>query len=398
MTDEPSLQSAGRAHVNQAVLKVAQRCNLDCTYCYVYNRGDESWRTRPAFLSERISRQLAARIKAHCQSYGDSSFTVEIHGGEPLLLGRERMQRLIDIIRAGAEPVRIFFTLQTNGTLLDSDWLNFFQRNNISFGVSVDGPPAIADRHRIMRKTGAGSTELVLSNLRYLRSLGKPFDDTFGGCLCVIDPSMNGAELVDWFVSQEIMAFDLLLPDGNVANPPEGWIGVEPYQRFLLEAFDRWYTMPAPAPSIRLFELMMQGLMGAPPQIDGLGGDLRELCVIESDGSIGAHDVLRMCGDRFSRDPINIFDHPLDRHSEIYSIELIQQPCAQCTDCPYFASCGGGYLPHRFDGLDFNNPSLYCEAMYSLSEAMMRALRRDLPLSAWVEDRSAESERTDAHA
>ena len=27
--------------VNLVILKVVQTCNLNCTYCYVYNRGDE---------------------------------------------------------------------------------------------------------------------------------------------------------------------------------------------------------------------------------------------------------------------------------------------------------------------------------------------------------------------
>src|SRR3954447_1105962 len=70
------------------VLKVAQRCNLNCTYCYVYNRGDDSWRARPKFISEDIIRQLATRIRQHCARYSCSLFTVELHGGEPLLLGK----------------------------------------------------------------------------------------------------------------------------------------------------------------------------------------------------------------------------------------------------------------------------------------------------------------------
>jgi uncharacterized protein len=390
LTNLPHPPSAVRAHVNQVVLKVTQRCNLDCTYCYVYNRGDESWRTRPSFVSEAVVQRLAARIKEHCRDHGERSFTVEIHGGEPLLMGRDRMQHLIDIIRAGAEPVRIFFTLQTNGTLLDAEWVRFFERNRVSFGVSLDGPASLADRHRVMRKSGKGSTNLVLTNLRELRSLGRSFEDTFGGCLCVINPSMNGADLVDWFVSQGLLAFDLLLPDGNEANPPDDWSGAEPYRRFLLEAFERWYTMPPPTPRVRLFELMMQGLMGRAPEIDGLGGDIRGLCVVESDGSIGAHDVLRMCGDQFSKDPINLFDDELNRHSEVYRLGEIQEPCVTCRECRFFASCGGGFLPHRFDGVDFDNPSLYCQALYGLSDAMMAVLRRDLPQSAWVEDRSSD--------
>ena len=37
------------------VLKIVQPCNLNCTYCYVYNRGNDSWKSRPATRPEPSS-------------------------------------------------------------------------------------------------------------------------------------------------------------------------------------------------------------------------------------------------------------------------------------------------------------------------------------------------------
>ena len=39
--------NASSEHIRQVVLKVAQRCNLDCTYCYVYRSGDDGWKSQP---------------------------------------------------------------------------------------------------------------------------------------------------------------------------------------------------------------------------------------------------------------------------------------------------------------------------------------------------------------
>jgi uncharacterized protein len=373
-------------HVTQVILKVAQRCNLNCTYCYVYNRGDDSWRDRPAFISERVARQLGRRIREHCERFGDELFTVELHGGEPLLLGRRRMQRLVDMLREAAAPVRLRFIMQTNGTLLDGEWFRLLERNGISFGVSLDGPAETADRYRVMRRRrGGGSTQTVLDNLATLREQEPGFDDLFGGCLAVIHPEHDGAELVRWFVDQDILAFDILLPDGNRVNPPDGWTGPEPYRRFLLEAFDEWYAMENP-PRMRLFEEMLMGLLGRETPLDALGGDLRRLCVIESDGSIGVSDVARICGGDLSRDTLDIFRDRLEDHVEGYSIDLRQKVCATCDGCPHLASCGGGYLPHRFDGRGFDNPSIYCEALYALSDRMVEVLRRDVPDQFWVRE------------
>jgi uncharacterized protein len=372
-----------RSAVGQVILKVAQRCNLNCTYCYVYNRGDDSWSRRPPVISDRVVEQLAHRINEHCAAYGLSGFTIEIHGGEPLLIGRKRMRRVVEILETMCEGT-IRFEMQTNGLLLDEEWLDLLSEKGINFGISIDGPPAIADRRRILRLDGSGSTQRILDTIARLRAAGPAFDELFGGALCVVNPELHGGELVDWFVDHGFDSFDFLLPDGNRVNLPQDWTGPEPYRRFLLEAFDRWYEMGEDAPHVRKFELMLGALMGGRVQLDSLGGDLRLLCVIESDGSIGVSDVARICGGPYSEDQVNIFDHPLDQHIPTYRIEEIQQLCDTCTTCPHAASCGGGYLPHRFDGVGFANPSIYCDALYALSERMTTVLRRDLPGSLWA--------------
>ena len=49
---------AGEARVaviDTVLLKVASRCNLNCTYCYVYNKGDTTWQGMPAQMSHFAS-------------------------------------------------------------------------------------------------------------------------------------------------------------------------------------------------------------------------------------------------------------------------------------------------------------------------------------------------------
>src|SRR4051794_8808015 len=100
--------------VDWIILKVTQLCNLDCTYCYIYHRGDDSWRTRPEFVSEAVASALAGRIAEHGLKHGLRTLAVEFHGGEPLLLGPGRMQTLVDILRDGSRPVDLRLHLQTN--------------------------------------------------------------------------------------------------------------------------------------------------------------------------------------------------------------------------------------------------------------------------------------------
>ena len=39
------------------IWKIASRCNLNCTYCFVYNMADQRWREQPAFMSDAVARQ-----------------------------------------------------------------------------------------------------------------------------------------------------------------------------------------------------------------------------------------------------------------------------------------------------------------------------------------------------
>lgn len=370
------------APLDWIVLKIAERCNLNCTYCYVFNRGDDSWKLRPPIISEAVVEAVGSRIAEQCAKYSLPSFVIEFHGGEPLLVGKKRMQRLVGILRAACPSVELRLILQTNGVLLDEEWLELFERDNIGFGISLDGPADLVDQHRVFFN-GESSTNQVLDNIKRLRRAGSTFDRLFGGILCVVDPvpRANGGDLVRWFADNGFDFFEFLLPDGNYTNLPPGWKGVEPVKRFLLEAFNTWYEMGKDAPEIRLFETMLLGFMGVKPQLDALGGDLCKLCVVESDGSIGVSDVMRFCQGEYSTDRLNVFNDPLDLRTDTYRINEIQHLSTKCQICPHLKSCGGGYLPHRYDGQSFTNPSLYCEALYALAERMAAVIRADVPTS-----------------
>jgi uncharacterized protein len=168
------------------VFKIAQRCNLNCSYCYIYNRGDDSWRRRPAIVSDEVVEALGHRIAAHCEKHSLRRMTIALHGGEPLLVGKQRMQSIFDGLRACAPQVELDIGVQTNGLLLDRGWLELFARNRVPIGISLDGPASINDRFRV-HHDGRGTTAELLARLAELRSQGPQFDKLLGGVLCVIN-------------------------------------------------------------------------------------------------------------------------------------------------------------------------------------------------------------------
>ncbi|MGJ3628149.1 radical SAM protein [Sphingomonas sp. MMS24-JH45] len=71
--------------VIDTVVKVrTSRCNLDCSYCYVFDVGDEGWRRQPKRLGAEVEAAVVQRIGELLRDQG-RPLSIVLHGGEPLL-------------------------------------------------------------------------------------------------------------------------------------------------------------------------------------------------------------------------------------------------------------------------------------------------------------------------
>lgn len=369
---------------NLVIYKIVQTCNLNCTYCYVYNKGDDSWKNRPKQASFEVTRKLACRINEHYKRHNLKHFFLEIHGGEPLLLGTEKFEEHISIIKDKCSGINLDIFVQTNGLLLNEEWLRLFYNLNIPFSISIDGPPDVNDKNRVFHN-GKGSSDKLLKIIGEFKN-NKIFNSLLQGYLCVIDPESEGHKVFDWFYNNGFKKFDFLLPDLNFFEQNNKLN--QKISSFLITAFDRWLSTSKEAPSIRFFEYAISSKIGIKPNLDALGGDFSCMSVIESDGSIGCHDVMRINGGIFSDDFMNISEYPLGVHVDFYDIKNIQKLSSTCLKCKHLNSCGGGYLPHRYDGTSFNNPSYYCDALYSFFEHVEKKLIEIVPKEMWLRKES----------
>src|ERR1041384_248663 len=106
--------------LSQVILKVASRCNLNCSYCYVYHKADTSWQARPALMPEAVFETALARIRRHCERSGQQDIRLTFHGGEPCLLGVRTFDEWCRRIRRALDNLsRIDLSIQTNATLID---------------------------------------------------------------------------------------------------------------------------------------------------------------------------------------------------------------------------------------------------------------------------------------
>ena len=174
----------------QFVLKVSARCNLNCTYCYVFNKADQSWKSRSALMGDAVFDAAIGRIRRHCIASGQSIVRLMFHGGEPLLVGPRRFRGWLDRIAAELDGiVKVRLAIQTNATLIDDEWARLFAERAVEVGVSLDGPQAVNDRFRIDH-AGRGSYLNVVRGIETLRRHGAAFS-----LLSVIQPGADGAAI-----------------------------------------------------------------------------------------------------------------------------------------------------------------------------------------------------------
>src|ERR1700744_1069627 len=84
--------------ISQLLVKVATRCNIDCSYCYWFR--DASVYDKPKLMSDEVSQQLLRRIEEHVTGHGLVDFPTVLHGGEPLLWGVENFRRFAECCEA----------------------------------------------------------------------------------------------------------------------------------------------------------------------------------------------------------------------------------------------------------------------------------------------------------
>jgi uncharacterized protein len=134
--------------ISQLLVKVATRCNIDCSYCYWFR--DAAVYEKPKLMSDIVLRQLLRRIEEHVTRYPLVDFPIVLHGGEPLLWGIENFHQMAEACEgiASRTGCEIPIAVTTNGVLIDDDWLDCFEARHISVAISLDGPAHIHDIHR----------------------------------------------------------------------------------------------------------------------------------------------------------------------------------------------------------------------------------------------------------
>lgn len=305
------------------------------------------------------------RIKAES---GATHVRIGFHGGEPLLLKKSAMRDMCTQLRDefGQDPI-LALMLQTNGVLVDAEWIKIFSEFHIRVGVSLDGPPALNDKTRITKK-GKGTYHQTAKAWKLLLQAANAGEIKEPSILCVVAPEANGEMIFNHFVDDmRARSISFLLPDFTYDTIIFNKQVISQCTDFLLSVATAWMDRQETGISVRFIDEVIGKLIS-----DELANDTssrhnpyRQFS-ISSNGEICPDDVIRSFAPRFAATEQRaasatynaLAAHPawteLARAAEKLPLE--------CSTCVWKRVCGGGTLHHRYRKRNgFDNPSIYCE-------------------------------------
>lgn len=123
---------------HQLILKLTRDCNLRCKYCYI-NDKDHYKGERLSF--ENFKKIIDKIIKEKRISEDFNKFDLVFHGGEPTLIGKKILRRMLEYSTKEFERfgMELSKSIQTNLTLIDEDFCKIFKDYNVGVGCSFDG-------------------------------------------------------------------------------------------------------------------------------------------------------------------------------------------------------------------------------------------------------------------
>jgi len=314
--------------IHLEVKPVNDACNLRCTYCF-YNATDQQLRTK---MSEETLTLLLHQAKEY---YGDGPFTLQWHGGEPLLRGLPFFRTAVE--EARSLNLKCTHLIQTNATLLTDAWIDFFLEHTFRVGISIDGDAA-ANQLRIY-DNGVDSTDRVVRNILHARERG--LDPAFLAVVSRVNVDRPEAVFDFFHRTLNVRRFEFSAID--FGSSVEHGVTSEEFATFMTRVFDRWTEVDDADVRIRRLESMLIKLQG--------GGD--HLCIFSHDCAaflkVDAVGRIMHCSERGDQNFGNIHTTSLRAFAEgdvyaAFSAEVDAKTAANpyCTGCEWLSVCEGG--------------------------------------------------------
>lgn len=361
ISDIPNIKSL------EIILKITERCNIDCTYCYFFNDPQKLFLKHTPVIDLSTIDLLCTFLLQAIRNNSIENIQIDLHGGEPLMMKPSIFSSMCDLFTEKLDKkVNLKLALQTNAMLVTEEWIQIFEKYSISVSISLDGPKDINDIDRIDKKKN-GTYDRVIRGYRLLQNaamagrLSHP-----PAILCVINPQYNAKRIYRHFVDDlNVKQLAFLLPDNS--HHTFNILDRGKYGKYLRDIYDEWINDADV--SERFIQSIMVSLLtefsDTGVGVFDYGNKESEVITISSDGGIGPDDVLRGIDlplfDVFHIEKNTLTDFLLSKTASYLKEQQKISP-SKCKECIWSTPCKGGYMINRYKrGEAFSRPSVYCQ-------------------------------------
>lgn len=356
----------------QVILKVSERCNLSCTYCYYFFAGDESYSKRPPVIKEDTVVNIARFLEKGAADLEIGEISIAFHGGEPLLVKPQRLRDYCEIFLREIKSASLQFVIQTNAVLVNDEWIEIFKQYKIQVGISLDGNELENDKFRISNN-GEGTYKKVVAGLKKTQeAFVGDYLGLRGGTISVVNPYYDYKKIFKHIhVELGVDELSFLLPDcQHDSGLPHGSTAVD-YGKILCDIFDAWIETGCRARVRQFSDLLrnLQQISSSSLKAMPVDGKLTQIIVIQSDGDISIDDTYMVALEwRSSYETPNVKTEEMKVYlnrpviKEIDNLNMTLP--SECKSCCWINLCKGGDLENRYSKKNgFDNPSIFCAGL-----------------------------------
>jgi uncharacterized protein len=355
------------------VVKVAERCNLACKYCYYYFQEYDGNKS-PAFITKEAMEELPRFLLRSVEQLNIDRLNIGFHGGEPLLLKKAVFDEFCSSLRRQLDDkVRLFMAVQTNGVLIDDDWIDLFEKHQIGVGVSIDGNKPTHDKLRVDH-AGRGSYDAAVRGLKLLQAAACKGRLRGIGALGVVNATGGDKALEHLIVDLGVRSPNINFPrDGWDSPQIEHWVASDSHRKMVQFALDKLVY-----PKFHLIRgltnilLTLQSDVGARFN-DRHASQRHYIATISSEGRLFCDDNVLSVDESLSQTDLTIFGTSLKDLLESPEWQRLNDAIGQvpeeCRSCEWYRSCRGGELFNRFSKADgYSRKSVLCDTIKMIHE------------------------------
>lgn len=358
------------------ILKVSERCNIDCDYCYYFNIGDNSWKDNPPYMAVDSMEVICRRFAEFASATKIDRLTFVFHGGEPMMAKIHDLEKFINLARQELGALTtLSFAIQTNGTVFNSDWAEFFERSQLAIGVSIDGPPEYHDIHR-RTKQNKPTHELVSKFIKDCVALNEQQKISTVGTITVINNRYSIKKIVAHLKSEfNLSMMSFIMPDDAANDILLDAKKADEYGRTLIDLYNE-NVLDRRIRSKEILKFMSKLQHQEEDSVPNAETIAYIGVTVQSNAVMKVNEELIATGDWRKNFPVldlNIGDIKTYIESPKFQefVGANNRIPAKCEDCSWKNVCRGGSLQERKKPENgFNERSVFCKSYQQLYEYM----------------------------